>query len=103
MNWNTQKTEDLCQAFLSLRSVDETKRFLRDLLTEEELIECAKRFEVAQLLDQGVSYKVIQKKTNFSSTTVARVSRWLTKGMSGYRLVIDRLQHTGPSREKALI
>lgn len=100
MKWNNAKTDDLCQALLSLRSLDEAKRFLRDLMTEEEIIECARRWQAAQLLDEGQSYETIQKTTKLSSTTVARISRWLKQGMNGYRLVLDRAEHTRPSREK---
>ncbi len=103
MQWNDKKMDALCEAFLCLRSPEEVRRFLRDLMTEEEIVECALRFQAAQLLDAGQSYESIQKTTKLSSTTVARISRWLRKGMEGYRLVIDRLQHTSPSREKRLV
>mgnify|MGYP001577675856 CR=1 FL=1 len=93
-------TEELYDAFLTLRSREEVKRFLGDLMTEEEVLECARRFWAARQLDQGVSYQAIQDATGLSSTTVARISRWLKQGKKGYRLVIDRLHHTSPSREK---
>lgn len=102
MKWDNAKTDDLCRAFLCLRSPSEVKRFLRDLMTEEEIAECARRWEAAQLLEKGESYETIQKTTKLSSTTVARISRWLRQGMDGYRLVINRLHHTRPSREKRL-
>jgi TrpR-related protein YerC/YecD len=85
------------QAILALENYDEVERFLRDLLTEEELNEVKKRWQTAQMLDQGVSYVDIEKKTGLSSTTVARVSKWLKKGMNGYRLVLDRLHHHNSS------
>lgn len=93
MKWNTQKTDALCEAIQTLRSKEETKKFLRDLMTEEEIVECGLRWEAAQLLDQKVSYAQIQKKTGLSSTTVARISRWLQQGAGGYRLVLDRMNH----------
>ena len=92
--------EELYEAFLALRSPEEAKRFLRDLMTEEEVLECARRFWAARQLDQGVSYQLIQEQTGLSSTTVARISRWLKRGKDGYRLIIDRLHHTSLSREK---
>ncbi len=97
MNWDSKKTDELCVAFLSLRSKREMKNFLRDLMTKEEIIECAKRWETAQLLDEKMSYEKIQKKTGLSSTTVARISLWLQTGMGGYRLALNRLHHTHPS------
>ena len=84
-------TKNLYKALLSLKNEDECKKFLRDLLTKEEIQEFVNRFKVAQMLDKKISYKKIEKETGMSSTTIARVSKWLTKGMDGYRLVIDRL------------
>ena len=83
--------DSLCEALLSLQSKDEAKRFLRDLMTEEEIVECAQRWQVARFLAEEMSYQQIQRKTGMSSTTIARISRWLKKGMGGYRLVLNRL------------
>lgn len=86
-------TRKLYKALLSLVNEEECKKFLRDLLTKEEIQEFVNRFKVAQMLDKKISYKKIEKETGMSSTTIARVSKWLAKGMGGYRLVIDRLNN----------
>lgn len=96
-------TESLYAAILSLENPDEARRFFRDLLTEEEIAEFSMRWKVARLLDEGIPYVAIQAKTGVSSTTVARISRWLNSGRDGYRLVLDRLHHTRPSPEKRRI
>lgn len=93
MNWKTPEKEELVKAFLALSSVDEAQRFLRDLLTKEEIEEFAKRFTTAKMLFNNISYVDIQKKTGFSSTTVARVSRWLNRGENGYKTIINKLHH----------
>ena len=92
MSWDNQKTEDLLGAVILLRTKAEAKKFLRDLLTEEELMEFGKRWEVAKLLHKKMSYIKIVEKTGLSSTTVARVSRWLHRGMGGYKLILERLK-----------
>lgn len=105
MNWNNEKTENLCNALLKLKNLDETKRFLRDLLTEEEILEFGRRFEAAQMLEAKVPYTKIVEKTGLSSTTVARVSKWLNSGLGGYKLVLNRLNHhahTTPSAGSGL-
>lgn len=89
--WKTLKTEDLFRAILALRTVSEAQRFFRDLLTEEEILEFAKRWQAAQMLDQRIPYSKIVEVTGLSSTTVARVSRWLNRGMNGYTLMLKRL------------
>ena len=100
MKPKSSSSEELYTAILSLKTLDEAKRFFRDLLTEDEIEEFSKRWEAARMLDKAVPYTTIQDKTGLSSTTVARISRWLRKGMGGYQLVLDRMHHTDPSREK---
>ncbi len=97
MNWNKQEYKRLVQAFLSLKNADEARRFLCDLLTPDEIEEFAKRFQTAEMLSEEVSYAVIQKKTGLSSTTVARVSKWLNGKGGGYRSVISKLHHRSTS------
>lgn len=91
--WNTPKTRDLLNTILRLKSLDEARRFFRDLLTEEELLEFSRRWQAAQMLNQKVPYTQIVKVTGLSSTTVARVQRWLTGKLGGYRLMLKRLGH----------
>jgi TrpR-related protein YerC/YecD len=97
--WDNQKTENLFKAILTLKSLKETKKFFRDLLTEQEIIEFGKRWQAAQMLNRGVPYSEIEKVTGLSSTTIARVSRWLNKGLGGYKLILKRLNlhHSNPS------
>jgi len=90
---NTSNVRELLQAFLVLRNEDEAWRFLRDLLTEEEIREFSRRWEVAQLLVAKNSYVKIEKQTGMSSTTIARVSKFLKGKFGGYQLVLDRLHH----------
>jgi len=97
VRWYNQNTKNLFRAVLALKSIKEVKKFFRDLLTEEEIIEFGKRWQAAKMLDKKVAYPLIEKKTGLSSTTIARVSRWLNKGMGGYKLMIKRLHHHNPS------
>lgn len=93
MNWNKAENKRLIEAILSLDSVDQAQRFLRDLMTEGELKEFAKRFKTAEMLTNKAPYTTIEKETGFSSTTVARVSKWLNSGMGGYKAIIKNLHH----------
>jgi TrpR-related protein YerC/YecD len=93
MDWKNKENKDLVDAVLALKNRTEAERFLRDLLTEEEIEEFARRFQTAQLLIDNVPYSQIQKTTGLSTTTIARVSKWLQGDLGGYRLVIDRLHH----------
>lgn len=91
--WNTKTTENLFEAIIKIKNLKEAKDFFRDLLTEQEIIEFGKRWQAAQMLAQKISYSKIEKETGLSSTTVARISKWLKRGMGGYKLMIKRLGH----------
>jgi len=86
----TQNSNEFWRAILSLKSADEARRFFRDLLTPEEIAEFGRRWQAAKMLDENVPYTQIVATTGLSSTTVARVSRWLRGPMGGYRLVLNR-------------
>jgi TrpR-related protein YerC/YecD len=96
--WVTDEIEELSQAIAGLRSVEETESFLRDLCTIGELEAMAHRWQVARLLDQGLPYHEISRRTGASTTTVTRVAQWLRHGEGGYRLALDRLRRRSRSR-----
>lgn len=87
-NWNNDKTNELIEALLSLKTKQEFKSFLRDLLTEDEIIEFGKRWEAARMLAAGIPYAEISKAVGLSSRTVARVAQWLHTGEGGYKLAL---------------
>ena len=78
------------RAVLSLETLAEAKSFFRDLLTETEIREFAERWKAARLLTEGIPYTEITKETGLSSTTVARVARWVKRGTGGYKLALKR-------------
>lgn len=85
-----KKIESLFKAILALENTKEAKMFLRDLLTPEELVEFGNRWQAAQMLSQKISYTTIRGKTGLSPRTIARISKWLKRGMGGYKLIINR-------------
>ena len=93
ITWDNKKTDSLVNALLALKNKAEAKRFLRDLLTPEELEEFGNRWQTAQMLSKNISYTTIRGKTGLSPRTIARISKWLNKGKGGYKLVINRLSH----------
>ena len=74
----------LYQAILKLKTPEECYNFLMDLCTVPELNAMEQRFEVAQLLNQGMIYNKILEQTGASSATISRVNRCLTGGTGGY-------------------
>lgn len=92
--WDNPLTTELLEAILDLKNSNEAKRFFRDLLTEKEIVEFSSRWKAAQMLARDIPYTQIQEKTGLSSTTVARISKWLNQGKGGYKLAISRIHHS---------
>lgn len=82
-----KKSENLQNSFLKLKNKSEVFNFLRDLLTEWEILEFSQRLEIAEMLNNWESYKKIEEATWASSTTVARVAKFLNWDFGGYRKV----------------
>ena len=90
--WDERYLSELFAALQAIRSIEEFERFFDDLCTPAELRSMADRWRVARLLDQGLSYRVINEKTGVSTATITRVARSLTYGTGGYRMVLQRQQ-----------
>jgi TrpR-related protein YerC/YecD len=82
--------DDLADAFLTLRTRDEARRFLRDLCTLGELEALAHRWQIVRLLDRKLPYLEIAERVHTSTATVTRVAQWLRHGAGGYGLALAR-------------
>ena len=91
---NNKDLNKLYDAIISLNTIEECKDLLRDLLTKTEINEAAMRWKVARLLSEGSTYIEIEKITGLSSTTVARVHKWLKKGKGGYSEMLKNISQT---------
>lgn len=82
--------EDLFSAFSKIRTAQERKNFFLDLLTEEELKDIARRLKVAKMLSDKIPFTKIEQETKMSSTTIARISKWLKSGYGGMSIIIKK-------------
>ena len=73
-----------------MKNAEEAEHLLRDLCTLSELDAMAHRWQVAQLLDEGLPYLEVARRAHASTTTVTRVAQWLHRGEGGYRLALER-------------
>jgi TrpR-related protein YerC/YecD len=96
-----RELDALAEAFVSLRSTDEVKRFLRDLCTRAELEALAHRWLIARLLEEGLSYLAVAERAEASTTTVTRVSQWLHHGAGGYQVALERAKAKTSNAGKA--
>jgi TrpR-related protein YerC/YecD len=86
------RNEDMYKAILTLKTVDECKRFFDDLCSITELRAMEQRYHVATLLEKGMIYNDILEETGASSATISRVNRSLRYGAEGYSVVFERLK-----------
>jgi TrpR-related protein YerC/YecD len=89
-DWRTADAQALFDAIGSLDGRDETERFFRDLCTLTELRDLSQRWAVARLLDEGLHYAEISRRTGASTATITRIASWLNHGEGGYRAVLDK-------------
>ena len=78
-----EKNERLYRAILALETEEECYAFFQDLCTVSELRAMEQRFEVAQLLDEGLIYNEILERTGASSATISRVRRAMLDNGAG--------------------
>jgi TrpR-related protein YerC/YecD len=89
-HWPSGDHAELYAAIASMKNADETAHLLRDLCTVSELDAMAHRWQVAQLLDEGLPYLEVARRAHASTTTVTRVAQWLRRGEGGYGLALRR-------------
>ena len=89
--WESETAQQLAEALLVIDSVKEMQNFLRDVMTEKEIVEISSRLEAAKMLSAGLKYTDIVTKTKLSSRTVARISDWMQNGCGGYDAVLNQI------------
>ncbi|GIP18993.1 hypothetical protein J40TS1_46350 [Paenibacillus montaniterrae] len=88
---NDKSIDQLFEAILTLKNVDECYIFFEDLCTVNEIQSMSQRLEVARMLGNGSTYNQIESETGASTATISRVKRCLNYGNDGYKLALDRL------------
>ena len=89
--WKTPEVQALFEAILRLETTEDTEDFFRDLCTLNELRDMAQRWAVVRMLDAGLHYADISRRTGASTATITRIASWLNHGEGGYRSMLDKL------------
>ncbi|RHW32477.1 hypothetical protein D1B31_21380 [Neobacillus notoginsengisoli] len=84
--------DQLFEAILTLKDLEECYRFFDDLCTVNEIQSLSQRLEVARMLREGKTYHKIEGETGASTATISRVKRCLNYGNDAYEMVLDRLK-----------
>ena len=90
--WKDALTDKLCEAFLTLETVDEMYAFIEDVATIGEIKALAQRLEVARLLNENKTYPKVTQHTGASTATISRVKKFLDYGAGGYKIVLERMK-----------
>ena len=85
-----EQIDELAEAMLSLRSVEEARSFFEDLFTVGEMQAISQRLAVARMLRDKAKYQEIAERTGASTATISRVNRALLYGAGGYQRVLMR-------------
>ena len=92
----------LYEAILTLKDLEECKKFFSDLCTVAELRAMEQRFEVAMLLSDGMIYNDILERTGASSATISRVNRSLQYGCDGYDKIFERIDRQEQGNDESV-
>ena len=84
------RTEKLTKVFANLNKASHVLEFLEDLCTPSEIASMGDRLYAAKLIDEGMSYREIYKKTGVSTATVTRVARCIASGSGGYKRYLNK-------------
>jgi TrpR-related protein YerC/YecD len=100
--WQTPAARQFAEVIAAIDDVQTMQNFLRDVMTEKEIIEISSRLEAAKMLKQGKKYTEIIEKTKLSSRTIARISDWMQNGCGGYeaalKIATTHHDHIPPAR-----
>ena len=88
--WRNPDTDALIDSLLALEDPAEAAAFLRDLCTLGEIRDMAQRWAVVRLLDGGLHYADISRRTGASTATITRIASWLNHGEGGYRAALAK-------------
>jgi TrpR-related protein YerC/YecD len=88
---NNPSIDQLFEAILTLKSVEECYKFFDDLCTVNEIESLSQRLEVARMLRKNHTYNQIEAETGASTATISRVKRCLNYGNEGYMMALERL------------
>lgn len=83
-----RRFDELVTALADVADPETMAKVLRDLCTVAELDAMGQRLQVARLVNEGVSYQEVSRRTGASTATVTRVAQWLRRGEGGYQAIL---------------
>lgn len=91
LNLHSLDVDELFNAILSLKNIDECYKFFEDLATIGEILSMAQRLQIAKRLITKTTCLEICEELGASTATISRVKRYLEYGSGGYGMILVRL------------
>ena len=89
--WVTRDIDELAAVFYNADSIEEIRLFLRDLLTDKELLEISNRWKIARMLKIKMSWSKISRLTGASTATISNINKKLKNENGGYNIFLNKL------------
>jgi len=83
--------DDLYSAVTSLKDKKEVKAFFEDLLTKEEKLMLAKRFQIAMMHELNYLWHEIGDRVKVTDITIARIRHKFDYGLGGLKAVAKKI------------
>ena len=91
--YRSPETDELFDAFLSLKTREECCLFFDDIATVQEIKVMTQRLQIAKrIYYNNDTYATISSECGASVATTSRVKNCIMYGSGGYKLILDRLR-----------
>ncbi len=90
--FENESVKMLIKAFMTLKTEEEFRGFLEDVMSTKEVLDISQRIVVAKLLSEQTVYNKIAEETGASTATISRVNRSYAYGTGAYKTVLERLK-----------
>lgn len=83
----------LVDSFYKIKAKKNLALFIKDLFTEEEVLDLAQRLKIAQLILAGKTYEEIATQISVSSSTISKIGQVIKFGKGGLKLVTPKTKN----------
>lgn len=92
--------KEVALSLQALKDVQDTQRFLEQLLTPSEVAMIGRRWQVAKMLMQEKSYYEIRFKLGVGMSTIEAVDTWLRRSIDDYPALVSMLRKEPQTKKR---
>jgi TrpR family trp operon transcriptional repressor len=87
---NFDKIDEIALVFSKETDSSKIEAFIKSILTDKELLDISKRWELVKLLDKGITQRAIASKLKLSLCKITRGSKELKKKNSIFKEILEK-------------